>query len=214
MSRAGAGWALGIALAAAALAAAAPALAAPALTLAAARLAGPELSVEIALTGFVDEKLQADLEAGLPAALLLRWRLWERRAGWPDRALADGLLREQLFYDLLEARYTLFDARGRPRARCADAAALAAALAAPRRLVFPLPAAVPAGRVPAPEIEARLEPLTREELQELERWLAGGESRGAGGLLGGLRGGPERLLRRLAGLSSRQASARCAVTAP
>ncbi|MBM4116997.1 DUF4390 domain-containing protein [bacterium] len=201
-------------LAVAAAFAAPPAAAAPALALGEARLAGRELSAEIALAGFVDERLQADLEAGLPAALLLRWRLWERRAGWPDRALADGLLRERIFYDLLEARYTLFDARGRPRARCADAAALAEALAAPRRLAFALPAAVPAGRALELEIEARLEPLTREELQELERWLAGGEGRGAGGLFGGLRGGPERLLRRLAGLSSRQASARCAVAAP
>jgi hypothetical protein len=203
------GW--GFALALAALALAGPAAGEPLLSLSAARLAGPELKVEVALAGFVDEELQESLDAGLPAALLLRWRLWERRDGWWDRELASGLLRQRLFYDVLEARYTLFDARGRRLAHCADAKALAAELGQPRAQTLLLPAALPAGVVVELEIEARLEPLTAAELRELEQWLAGGDARGAPGLLGGLRGGSERLLRRMAGLSSRQASARCTV---
>jgi len=191
--------------------AARPAAGEPVLLLTGARLAGAELQVEVALEGFVDDELQESLDAGLPAALLLRWRLYERRQGWWDRELAGGLLRQRLFYDVLEARYTLFDARGRRLAHCADARALATELAKPRAQTLLLPALLPAGVSVELAIEARLEPLTAAELAELERWLAGGDARGAPGLLGGLRGGSERLLRRMAGLSSRQAQARCAV---
>ncbi len=198
-------------LAGLALAAARPAAAAPALHLTAAQLVGSELKVEIALEGFVDADLQASLDAGLPAAIFLRWRLWECRDGWWDRELADGLLRQRLVYDVLEARYTLFDARGRRLAHCADTQALAGELRRPRPQTLLLPAALPAGVRVELEIEARLEPLTAAELRELEQWLAGGDAGGAPGLLGGLRGGSERLLRRMAGLGSRQASARCAV---
>ena len=205
------GWAPFFLMAGLALAAVRPAAAEPVLHLAAARLAGAELKVELALEGFVDDALQESLDAGLPAALLLRWRLWERRDGWWDRELAGGLLRQRLFYDVLESRYTLFDARGRRLAQCADAQALAAELGKPRAQTLLLPAGLPAGVAVELEIEARLEPLTAAELRELERWLAGGDVRGAPGLLGGLRGGSERLLRRMAGLSSRQARARCAV---
>jgi len=208
MARQG-GWA--VLLAGLALAAARPAGAAPALHLTAAQLAGSELQVEIALEGFIDADLQESLDAGLPAAIFLRWRLWECRDGWWDRELADGLLRQRLVYDVLEARYTLFDARGRRLAHCADAQALAGELRRPRPQTLLLPAALPAGVRVELEIDARLEPLTAAELRELEQWLAGDDARSAPGLLGGLRGGSERLLRRMAGLGSRQAVARCAV---
>jgi hypothetical protein len=205
-------WA-GLTLLGLALATARPAAAEPVLSLGAASLSGAALEVEVSLSGFVDEDLRKSLEAGLPAALLLRWRLWEQRDGWWDRELASGLLRQRIFYDVLEARYALFDARGRRVALCADARALAAELATPRRLSLSLPGALPAGLAVELEIEARLEPLTSEELRELEQWLAGGEAKGQPGLLGGFRGGSERFLRRMAGLGSRQAKARCAVNA-
>ncbi len=205
------GWALVLVVAGLALGGARPAVGEPTLQLGPARLAGAALEVEVALAGFVDADLQESLDAGLPAALLLRWRLFERRQGWWDREVANGVLRQRLFYDVLEARYTLFDARGRRLAQCADAGALAAELGKPRAQTLLLPAGLPAGVAVELEIEARLEPLTAAELRELEQWLAGGDARGAPGLLGGLRGGSERLLRRMAGLGSRQARARCAV---
>jgi hypothetical protein len=188
---------------------AATSAAGPSLRMATPEPRGETLRVKVALDGFLagDDELRESLSAGLPVTVFLRWRLLESRDNWWDRELTAGLVSERIYCDLLEGSYTLFDARGRRAAVCADLAALADALAAPRTLLLPLPGPLPAGRRFVLELEARLEPVSDEELAALERWVAG-DGGGRSGLLGDLTGRSEELLRRMAGFGGRSASAR------
>lgn len=192
--------------------AAATAAAAPSLRMGVPEPWGEGLRVDIALRGFLDDELRESLSAGLPVTLFLRWRLFESRENWWDRELAAGLLSERIYCDLLEGSYTLFDARGRRAAVCADLAALEDALGAPRPLHLALPGPLPADRRFVLELEARLEPVSDEELAALERWVAG-EDGGRSGLLGDLTGRSEELLRRMAGFGGRSASVRSEIFA-
>lgn len=197
---------IGVLLAVSALLAAGPARAAPSLRLSPPELTGDQLRLEFALSGFFDEELRESLETGLPATLILRWRVLEPRVLRRDRELAVGLQLFRIYYDLLEGGYELFDARGRSVALTADLDALEARLAEARSLRIRLERAPRPGRDCRVELEARLEPLPADEIRDLERWLRGRGEEG-GGLLRGLPGGADALLRRLSGPGARRATA-------
>jgi hypothetical protein len=190
-----------------ALGVASPAAADPELSLEQAEYEVKRLNFRFALKGFFDEELQASLESGLPATLLLRWSLYEKREAWWDRDLVDGHLNFRIYYDLLEASYELFDGRGRSVARCADLARLELELETWRPLAVVLPGSLDPEHNYRLDLEARLEPLPAEEIRDLERWLRGEDS-GGRGLLGEINRDAGKLMRRMQGLGERRAAAR------
>ncbi len=187
------------------LGAASPALAAPELSLERGASEAGRLNFRFALSGFFDEELQASLESGLPATLLLRWSLFEHREAWWDRDLVDGHLNFRIYYDLLESSYELFDGRGRSVARCADLSMLELELEKWRPLSVPLSGSLKSEGRYRIDLEARLEPLPADEIRDLERWLHGGDSE-RGGLLAGIDAGKNEILRSMRGLGERRAA--------
>ncbi len=185
---------------------ASPALASPELTLERSESEATKLNFRFALSGFFDEELQASLESGLPATLLLRWTLFEHRDAWWDRELVDGHLNFRIYYDLLESSYELFDGRGRSVARCADLSMLELELEKWRPLSVTLPGSLKRDGRYRLDLEARLEPLPADEIRDLERWLHGRDSDDSG-LLGGVGAGKDRIVRSLQGLGQRRANA-------
>lgn len=196
------------------------------LSWAAVALAEPRLSLEetapgearphfrFALTGFFDDELRENLESGLPATLLLRWSLEEIRDTWFDRDLADGHLHFRIYYDLLETRYELIDGRGRSISVCENMDELESVLSEWRPLPVPLPGPLKAGGRYLLGVEVRLEPLPADEIRDLERWLRGDDAGKRGGVLKGISGGADRVLRRMKGLGERSAEASLELTPP
>lgn len=170
--------------------------------------------LRFALSGFFDEELRENLESGLPATLLLRWRLDEVRDSWWDRDLADGHLHFRIYFDILESRYELIDGRGRAIADCGNLDELEAVLGEWRAFPLPLPGPLKDGGRYLLSVEARLEPLPADEIRDLERWLKGDDARGHRGVLGGISGGADRMLRRMKGLGERSAEASLELTPP
>jgi hypothetical protein len=159
------------------------------------------------LYDFFDDEVLAALESGLPATIVVRWRIWRERPSWWDHEVDAGSARFRIFYDVLEERYDAFDDRGRNIVTADAIDEVEGTLCRDRRLVT-----IPADELRADrgyyvEVEVRLEPLDEDEIRDLEGWLHGRRD-GGQELLSGLAQHAVGFLKDMAGLGSRAVWAR------
>ncbi len=146
------------------------------------------IAVDVALRGFFDEESLASLEAGVPATLIFRWKVRGEREGWRDHVVAEGEVRNRIYFDVLEETYHLFDHRGRPLGACDALKGLTETLCQREAMVLDGIPHLKKKRTYYLEMEAALETVGKEEVRGLENWLRGDDdARESGGEgLGGL----------------------------
>jgi len=159
------------------LAASAPALAqappAPRLELGTPEVAAGGVGVDVTVAHLLEGEVLDALEAGLPATLLIEWRLWRERSGWWDVSVDRGADYLRIRFDVLSNRFSVFDARGRHLHGAADPAEVERALSRHLRLDIAPEKALEPGRNYVVEAMVRIEALDAEQVLNLEAWLRG-----------------------------------------
>jgi Domain of unknown function (DUF4390) len=150
------------------------------------------------------EVLEA-LQAGLPATVIVEWRLWQKRGGWWDRVVDHGVGFYRIRYDVLSQRYSLFDASGRPLRTATDVAEIEAALGAHKPLKMIPDKKLRAGRKYFAGIRISVEALDDKEMLDLESWLRGDRSESSRSLLNNLKDKATGWLKNVVGPSGRSA---------
>jgi hypothetical protein len=170
------------------------------------RVRGTYVIVEARLADMLDERVRNSLERGMPATLELHTELWRRRGMWFDRL-------EQSFDASVRVHYEVWDAAfrierpGAAAERFTTVDSVAAFLARPW--------GVPVARVQRLQfgvryyavVNATLRPLSVEDVNEVEGWLAGRGSLGGLGVLTELPRSLFDAVRNVAGFGDRRARA-------
>jgi len=143
---------------------------------------------------FVGE-LETHLERGVPCTISYSIDLWKKRSGWFDKLVASRLLFFRVQFDLWKDGYAIQTMDGKlPTA--SNLEELAETVAGHQRTrVLPLAMLEPDASYFL-SIEVSLAPLSVQDIEELERWMKGGEKRRGGRVPGG--GSLSRLFLRIA----------------
>lgn len=160
------------ALAAACLVGAAGAALAFGVELSETRVRAGGLWAEVRLAEVLPARVEESLARGMPARLALRGELWRSRSGWFDR-LEEGVDAElRLRYEVWSREF-LIERRGVATERYPNLDSLRAALARPFALrVAGAERLQPGGRYYV-AIAVTLQPLSVEDVEEVEGWLSG-----------------------------------------
>lgn len=169
----------------------------PTLELGQPRIQEGRIAVDVQLRGFFPRESLASLEAGVPATLVFRWSVRRQREGWRDAEVADGEVRNRIYFDVLEETYHLFDHRGRPLGACDAIAGLTETLCRREAMILEGVPTLERGSTYYLEMEVSLSTLGRREVRGIESWLRGDAEEGDGEGLSGLTLG---VIKRMAGL--------------
>ena len=131
-----------------------------------------DLLIDIAADHLIDGATAASLEDGVPVTLVYEIEVWRNRSTWFDHYEAGRLLVFKLQLDAWDEVYVLKDSEGNEQT-LSDLDAVRTALA--RRTGV---AVAPISTIAPQEhyyliVNAALKPLTVEDMDELEGWLAG-----------------------------------------
>jgi len=137
------------------------------------------LLVDYTADEVLDGAARRALRQGLPARVRARVQLWRPRPGLWDRLVLEAEVEHRIVFDLLEDRYEVFEGES-PVLMTESIREVEALLRRTSRLPLCDLAEVDPDRVHHVLVEVRVEPLSEEEMRDLERWLAGG-IRGRGG---------------------------------
>jgi hypothetical protein len=137
-----------------------------------ARLQGGTVWVDAWLADLFAPRVEQSLGRGMPATLIVRAELWRRRTAWFDRLSGSFDAAVKIRYDVWSRAYRL----ERP-----GAATVVASTLDSLRLVLSEPMAFPLARIETLPAKGRyyvavfvtLKPLTVEDVEEGEGWLAG-----------------------------------------
>ncbi len=129
--------------------------------------------VDARATGLFGPDLDVALRSGLPARVRIELVLWERRSAIWDREVVRGSWRVSVRFDLLDESYSVFDATGITLLETDDLGEVEEIVAGVE--LWPL--------CSLDELEGRrrhylsakfgVEPLSLDEVRDLERWLGG-----------------------------------------
>jgi hypothetical protein len=129
--------------------------------------------VDARFTGAFDEDLDAALRSGLPARVAVELVLWEERTGLWDREAARGAWEVRVVFDVVEEVYRVFDERGGTLLEAVDLAGVEEFVAGIE--LWPLCdfEDIDPDRDHYLGLSLTIEPLTIDEVRDLERWLRG-----------------------------------------
>jgi len=135
--------------------------------------------VDARFTGVFDQVLDASLRSGLPARVAIELVLWEQRSGLWDREAARGQWQVSVVFDVVEESYRVFDERGGTLLGTEDLAEVEEFVAGIE--LWPLCdfEDIRPEREHYLGLSFTIEPLTVEEVRDLERWLRGNVREGA-----------------------------------
>lgn len=142
------------------------------LTLSRPRVRGSYVIVDAHLSELFDDRIRKSLERGMPATLELHTELWRRRGAWFDRHEQSFVAMVRIRYDVWDDIYRV-DRPNAPVERFERIDALESYLSRPW--------GVPVARVERLASDARyyavvtgtLRPVTAEDVNEVEGWIAG-----------------------------------------
>lgn len=117
-------------------------------------------------------RIRSGVTRGMPATLTLRVELWRRRAIWFDKLESTWETQQRVRYDVWSESYRL-ERRGATPLVVTDLDSLEAALEQPLRLkLWPSSDLHPGTRYYV-SLLAQIEPLTVDDVREIEGWLSG-----------------------------------------
>ncbi len=158
------------------LGAAVPSLAEdPLLELGQPRMQEGRLLVDVTLRGLLCDGSLESLEAGVPASLIFRWKVWREREGWRDAEVARGELENRVYFDVLEENYHLFDHRGRPLGACDALEGLTETLCRREAMALEGVPRLEKDTRYYLEMEVTFQTVGYQEVRGIESWLLGAE---------------------------------------
>lgn len=131
-----------------------------------------EILVDFRATGIFDDDVERALRSGLPARVRLVVELWSA-AGWFDSFLLDHRSEHRVLFDVLDERYDVIDDAGEVVLRSPARREIADWLQRVEDLPLCLVEELDPDEKHYVAVKIRLEPLTLEEMRDLERWLRG-----------------------------------------
>lgn len=131
-----------------------------------------ELRIDLRAQDVLDDDVERALRSGLPARVRLTVELWNA-SGWLDRFVLDHRSEHRVLFDLLDERYDVIDDRGEVVFRSTRRREIEDWIERldDLPLCFLDDLETDDGYYVA--VEFRVEPLTLEEVRDLERWLRG-----------------------------------------
>ncbi len=169
---------------------------------------GDWVLAELRTRGVLDEELIDALESGLPTRLRYKVELWrDRRRVWDELELTE-IFEYRVHYDVLDEKYRIFDGAG---ATIVDGASEETLRALLEHDEIELLGLEELDREESYYLTAELdvEPLSVEEIRDLENWLRGRvSSSGGDGGISGISSHLIAILRNEVGLGGRTLSAR------
>jgi hypothetical protein len=135
-----------------------------------------QVALDVQLRGFFEEETLSSLESGAPVTLVFQWRLLQERSGRRDPVVAEGEVRNRIFFDVLEEQYHLFNHQGRPMGACDALAGLSETLCHRDDMVLTSASALEQSGRYYVEMEVILEILSDEQVRGFENWLLGDDA--------------------------------------
>ena len=145
-----------------------------------------DVSLSLSVEGLLAEDVLEALEAGLPATLVLEWRLWRMRGRVWDETVSRGATLYRVRYDVLSDVFSVFDARGRPLHTASGPREAERCLSREMKIHLGPPGSLDPGRDYYAEARVRVEALAERDIAGLESWLKGGGAKTSRSLLSGL----------------------------
>lgn len=136
------------------------------------------LYVDARATDLFGLELDESLRSGLPARLEVDLILFERRSALWDREVTRASWTVSVIFDLLDERYSVLDAAGSLLLETADLVEVEEFAAGLELWPLCTLDEVAADRVHYLGVDFRVEPLSIEEVRDLERWLRGNVRQG------------------------------------
>jgi hypothetical protein len=130
------------------------------------------LWVRYRVEGLFDDSIWSSLRSGLPGRVQHHVKVWERRSPLWDRRVAQWDASYRIVFDLLDETYDVFDAEGLLESNLDPPEVVDRVLNLGELPVADLDDLDPDGRYYV-EVEVEVEPLTVDEVRDLERWLGG-----------------------------------------
>ena len=140
--------------------------------LASPRVRGGYVIVEARLSDLFDGSIRRSLETGMPATLELHSELWRHRGGWFDRHEQSFAASLRIRFDVWDDVYRV-DRPGAPTERFAELDSVAAYLSRPWGVPVARPARLRPGVRYYAVVTGTLRPVTVEDVNEVEGWIAG-----------------------------------------
>jgi hypothetical protein len=137
------------------------------------------LYVDARVAGVFDEELDRALRSGLPARAAVELVLWEQRAGIWDREALRDQWQVSVVFDVVEEVYRVLDESGRLMLETSDLAAVEEVVAGIEFWPLCEIADIDADESHYLGVRFTIEPLSVEEVRDLERWLRGNVREGA-----------------------------------
>lgn len=145
-----------------------------------ARAVDGQVLVDVHAGSLFDDDLERSLRSGLPARVRLVVELWNERAALWDHFVLDHRSEVRVLYDVLDARYDVFDGGGALLASTAERDEAARWVEEVEGLPLCAVDALDPDERYYVSAEVRLQPMTVEEVRDLERWLRGSLEGGDG----------------------------------
>lgn len=172
-----------------------------------------ELYVDFRLEQVLEEGVLESLRSGLPSRVRHRVQIWQQRSTLWDRQVIESRRHFRIVYDLIDETYDLFDDRGLLETNL-ELFELEPRLAEmPPEPVCSLDELEEGDRYYA-LVEIVVEPLSVEEVRDLERWLQGSLRENDGGALQQLPSQLLGLFKSQVGLGERRHEVRSATFRP
>jgi hypothetical protein len=169
---------------------------------------GDWLLAEVRADGLFDSEILDALHSGLPARLRYQIELWRARSSLWDQLVYSERFEYRIHYDVLAERYRIFEADGAAILESGSLAEIQDLLSHEEVELQGLEELDENRRYYA-AVEIRWEPLSIEEIRDLERWLRGSvSSRDKEGGIAGISGHLIGILRNEVGLGGRSTRGR------
>lgn len=131
------------------------------------------LYVDALVTGVFDEELDRALRSGLPARASVELVLWEQRSGLWDREVVRDEWQVSVVFDVVNEGYTVFDEGGRLMLETVDLAEVEVFVSGIDLLPLCDLEEIDPDRSHYLGMRFTIEPLSVDEVRDLERWLRG-----------------------------------------
>lgn len=131
-----------------------------------------QVRVHVRAGAVFDDGVERALRSGLPARVSLAVELWRDGRLWDDFVL-EHRIEQRVLYDLLDERFDVIDDRGEVLLRTTSTDTVARWLQEIDGLPLCAVDDLDGDREHYVAVSIRLEPLTVEEVRDLERWLSG-----------------------------------------
>ncbi|MFH1845192.1 MAG: DUF4390 domain-containing protein [bacterium] len=172
-------------------------------------LAEETVYLDVSFSGFLTGRIVDALQSGLPATLVIEWRVQRERDGWWDKEASTGATFYRVYFDVLQQHFDAFNHNGRPLTSAEELLDVEAAIARQCRLELGKGNEFHTGRWYYIEVFVRIDPLDEDEIVNLEEWLRGESQRDHNGnILATLSRQAESWVKELVGPGKRTAWAR------